>query len=316
MQVSTNRPMSAAEWAMLVALSVLWGGSFFFTGIALAELPVFTLVAARVALGALVLNLVVPALGGRMPNDARTWLAFFGMGLLNNALPFCLIVWGQTHIASGLAAILNATTPLWGVIVAHLFTSDERLTGPRLAGVLLGLAGVVVMIGPTLLAGLGSNVLAQLAVAAAALSYAVAGVFGRRFRRMGIAPLASAAGQVSASTVLLVPLALVVDHPWTLPVPSAPVLGAVLGIAVLSTALAYVLFFRVLASAGATNIMLVTLLVPVSAILLGSLVLGEPLEPRQLTGMGLIGLGLAAIDGRLIAGARAGFARLRENRAA
>jgi drug/metabolite transporter (DMT)-like permease len=311
MQPAVNRTMTPAEWAMLIALSVLWGGSFFFAGVAVAELPVLTLVAARVAIAALILNLVVPALGGRMPMDRRVWAAFFGMGLLNNALPFCLIVWGQTHIASGLAAILNATTPLWGVIVAHLFTTDEKLTAPRLAGVLVGLAGVAMMVGPAALAGLGSNLLAQLAVVGAALSYAFSGVFGRRFKRMGIPPLATAAGQVSASTVLLVPVALVLDQPWTLPLPSAPVLGAVLGIAVLSTALAYVLFFRILATAGATNIMLVTFLVPVSAILLGTLFLGEQLEAKHLIGMALIGAGLACIDGRLLAliGARSRSSR-------
>ena len=316
MPPAVNRTMSAREWAMLVCLSILWGGSFFFAGVALRELPVVTLVGARVALAALILNLLLPALGSRMPTDRRTWAAFFGMGLLNNALPFCLIVAGQTHIASGLAAILNATTPLWGVLVAHLFTRDEPITPPRLAGVLAGFMGVVLMIGPSTLAGLGSESLAQFAVVAAGLSYAFASVFGRRFKRMDVSPLATAAGQVSASTILLVPVALVVDRPWTLPVPSLPVVGAVLGIAALSTALAYVLYFRILASAGATNIMLVTFLVPVSAVLLGSLVLGEQLEAKHLAGMALIGLGLAAIDGRLIAGARSGFATLRANRAA
>ncbi len=256
-----NRTMSASEWAMLLSLSVLWGGSFFFTRVALSALPPFTLVLLRVGLAALILNAVMPLLGLRMPRTGRAWAAFFGMGLLNNTIPFCLIVWGQTHIASGLAAILNATTPLFTVVAAHVFTSDERMTGNRLVGVLIGLVGVAVMVGPAVLAGLGTDLLAQMAVLGAALSYAFAGIFGRRFRRMGIPPLATATGQVTASAFMLLPLVLVADHPWTLPLPSASAWGAVVGIAVLSTALAYVLYFRILATAGATNLLLVTFLI-------------------------------------------------------
>jgi drug/metabolite transporter (DMT)-like permease len=284
---------------MLLALSVLWGGSFFFTGVALMELPPFTIVVLRVGLAAIILNLVISAIGLRVPHDLQTWRAFSVMGLLNNVVPFCLIVWGQTRIASGLAAILNGTTPLWTVIVAHLLTSDEKMTANRLAGVIVGFIGVIVMIGPDALAGLGANVAAQLAVLAAGVSYAFAGVYGRRFRRMGIAPMLTATGQVTASTVMLLPVALIVDHPWMLPMPSLSAWGAVLGIASLSTALAYVLYFRILATAGATNLLLVTFLIPVSAILLGSLVLGERLGLAPLVGMALIGTGLAAIDGRL-----------------
>jgi drug/metabolite transporter (DMT)-like permease len=303
-----HHAMTRAEWAMLLALSVLWGGSFFFTGVALRELPPLTLVLLRVGLAAVILNLALPALGLRMPRDGQTWAAFFGMGLLNNAVPFCLIVWGQTHIASGLAAILNATTPLATVVVAHVLTADERMTGNRLAGVLIGFAGVVVMVGPTALAGFEVALAAQLAGLAAAISYAFAGVFGRRFGAMGVPPLVTAAGQVTASTLLLVPVTLVVDRPWTLPIPGAATWAAVLGIAALSTALAYVLYFRILATAGATNLLLVTFLIPVSAIVLGWLVLGEVLDPRHFAGMALVGAGLAAIDGRLVATTRASMA--------
>ncbi|ACL61523.1 DMT family transporter [Methylobacterium nodulans] len=300
MPPAVNRPMTASEWGLLLCLSLLWGGSFFFTGVALQALPPLTLVVLRVGLAAIILNIVVVALGWRMPRDRRIWRAFLGMGLLNNAIPFCLIVWGQTQIASGLAAILNATTPLWTVVVAHLLTPDEAMTGRRLAGVLLGLAGVAVMVGPAVLGGLGADALAQAAVLAAALSYAFASIYGRRFGHMGVPPLVTAAGQVTASTLMLGPLALVVDHPWTLPAPGLAASGAVLGIAALSTALAYVLYFRLLASAGATNLVLVTFLIPVSAIALGVLVLGERLAPRHFAGMALIGAGLACIDGRLL----------------
>jgi drug/metabolite transporter (DMT)-like permease len=295
-----SRTMGLRDWGLVAALSVIWGGSFFFIGIAVKSLPPLTLVFLRVALAAVVLNLAVPAVGLRMPADRRTWSAFFAMGFLNNLLPFSLIVWGQTHIASGLASILNATTPVFTVIVAHFLTKDEKLTPNRILGVLIGLAGVGIIIGPDALKGLGVNVWAQTAVLGAAVCYSFAGIFGRRFRRMGVHPVVTAAGQVSASAVMLLPMALAVDHPWQLPVPGASVLAAVLGLAVLSTALAYIIFFRVLASAGATNIMLVTFLIPVSAILLGSVFLGEQLVGRQFLGMGLIGAGLAAIDGRLL----------------
>lgn len=293
--------MGLAEWLLLLALSVLWGGSFLFIGIAVKELPPLTIVTLRVALAALALLVVVQVLGRGMPREPAAWRAFLGMGLLNNLVPFCLIVWGQTQIASGLASILNATTPLFGVVVAHLMTADEKMTGNRLAGVLFGLAGVAVMVGPAALAGLGDRLLPQLAILGAALSYAFAGVFGRRFRALGLQPLQTAAGQVSASTLMLAPVALIVERPWTLPMPGAATLAAVLALALLSTALAYILFFRILATAGATNLMLVTFLIPVSAILLGALVLGEVPQMRQFAGMALIGAGLLAIDGRVAA---------------
>lgn len=298
-QARLHRSMSPLEWSLLIALSILWGGSFFFIGVAVRALPPFTLVTARVALAALVLHVVVLATGQRMPADRRVWAAFFGMGLLNNLVPFSLLVWSQTHIASGLASILNATTPIFTVIVAHFLTSDEKMTGGRLVGVAAGFAGVVLMIGPAALDGFGTHVLAQLAALGAACSYAFAGIFGRRFRRLGVPPLVTATGQVTASTIMLLPIALLVDRPWTLPPPGPDVLAAMAALAVLSTALGYILYFRILATAGATNLLLVTFLIPVSAILLGVTILGERLDARHVMGMGAIAIGLAAIDGRL-----------------
>ncbi|MCJ8054320.1 DMT family transporter [Shinella curvata] len=294
-----NRPMTTIEWGLLIALSALWGGSFLFNGILVRELPPLTIVAARVALAAIALWTIVRLSGHSVPRSREVWLAFLGMGVLNNVIPFSLIVWGQTHIASGLASILNATTPLFAVIVAHVLTEDEKMTGGRLVGVLVGFAGVALMIGPSVLSDLGTNVLAQLAVLGAAVSYAFAGIWGRRFRRMGLPPLLPAAGQVTASALIMLPVALVVDRPWTLAMPSQEAWLALFGLAVLATALAYVIFFRILATAGATNLMLVTFLIPVSAILLGALVLGEVLAPKHFAGMALIAIGLAAIDGRV-----------------
>jgi drug/metabolite transporter (DMT)-like permease len=222
------------------------------------------------------------------------------MGLLNNALPFTLIVWGQHRIASGLAAILNAMTPLFTAVVAHLFTADEKLTPAKIIGVLSGICGVIAMIGPMALMGIGTETLAELACLGAALSYAFAGVFGRRFRRLGVTPLATATGQVTASAVTLLPIMIIVDRPWELAPPHVATWGAVLGIGMLSTAVAYVLYFKILEAAGATNLLLVTFLIPVTAILLGTYVLREHLLLRHLVGMGLIGTGLAVIDGRML----------------
>ncbi|MEK9969022.1 MAG: DMT family transporter [Ferrovibrio sp.] len=292
--------MTARVWLLLIVLSILWGGSFFFIGVAVQALPPFTIVAARVGLALLVLLPVLRLLGFSLPRDRRVWIAFLGMGLLNNVIPFTLFVWAQGQVPSGLASILNATTPISTALVAHVFTTDEKLTPNRIIGVLLGVAGVVLMLGPDLLSGLGNNLLAQGACLLATLSYAFAGVYGRRFRRMDVAPLVTTAGQLTVSSAVMLPLALLIDRAWLLPLPGWPVLAALLGLAVLSTALAYVIFFRVMATAG-SNVNLVTLLVPVSAILLGVLVLNETLLPRHLFGFGVIALGLAAIDGRLLA---------------
>ena len=290
--------MGVEEWAMLLALAAAWGGSFFFNGVAVRELPSLTLVWLRVAVAAVTLVLLLRLLGSRIPTGGRLWAAFFGMGMLNNVAPFLLIVWGQHHIASGLASILNATTPLFTVLAAHLLTPDEKLTPLKGAGIAVGFVGALAMIGPDALRGLGTEAMAQLACLAGAVSYAFAGIFGRRFKRMGVPPMATAAGQVSASAILLFPVMLLVDRPWTLAMPHVATWGAVLGIAQLSTVLGYVLYFRILAAAGATNLLLVTFLTPVSAILLGALVLGETLLLRHFLGMALIGVGLVCIDGR------------------
>jgi drug/metabolite transporter (DMT)-like permease len=291
--------MTARVWLLLMALSILWGGSFFFIGVAVQALPPLTIVAARVGLAMLVLLVVLRAMRIDLPRGGRLWLAFVGLGILNNVIPFTLFVWAQAQVPSGLASILNATTPISTVLVAHAFTADEKLTPNRMLGVLLGFAGVAVMLGPDLLTGLGDNLLAQGACLLATLSYACAGVYGRRFRQLGIAPMVTAAGQFIVSSALMLPLALLIEQPWRLPFPGWPALAAVAGLAVVSTALAYVIYFRIMSAAG-SNVNLVTLLVPVSAILLGVLVLGETLLPRHLLGFGVIALGLAAIDGRLL----------------
>ncbi|MCW5736851.1 MAG: DMT family transporter [Enhydrobacter sp.] len=286
--------MSRRVWIWSLSLSVPRGGSFFFAKVALDTLGPLTVVFCRVALASIALNLLSP-----LRRDAP-WRTYFAMGALNNVVPFALIFWGQTHIASGLVSILNATTPLFTVLVAHALTNDEKMTGAKVAAVLAGFAGVAVLIGADAFARPAGNGWGQVACLAAALSYAFAGIYGRRFRAMGIAPLDAAGGQVTASSVLILPIMMMVEQPWTLgALPPASTWAALAGLALLSTALAYVLYFRILAAAGATNLPLVTLLIPVTSILLGSSFLDERLEVRHLAGMAMIGLGLAIIDGRI-----------------
>ncbi len=287
--------MTRSDWLRLLTLSLLWGGSFFFVEVALRGLPVLSIVWCRVALGAVFLGLALWATGVGLPARAA-WPALAVMGFLNNVVPFCLFAFAQGQITGSLAAILNATTPLFTVLVAHVATADERLTQAKAMGLLLGFGGVVVMMGGATVAG---DVWAKVACLLAAVSYALASVWGRRFRVMGVPPLATAFGQVVASSALLLPVWLVVDRPWALPVPGAEVWGAVVGIAALSTALAYLLYFKVLASAGASNLSLVTFLIPVSATLLGVAILGEALAPEHVAGFALIAAGLVAIDGRV-----------------
>lgn len=295
-----NKAMGATEWALLLVLSVLWGGSFFFISVAVTALPPLTIMLLRVGLAAAVLIVVLQVRREPLPRGLAAWGALAVMGLMNNVIPQTLIVWGQTHIPGGLASILNATTPLFGVIVAHLFTADEKITRAKLAGLAVGFAGVAIMMGPEALGGLGSNVLAQAGILLASLFYGLSGVWGRRFRRLGITPLATASGQLMASTAMMLPLVLLFEPLHGLPMPGVPAIAAVVALAVVSTALAYVIFFRILSTAGATNLLLVTFLIPVSAILLGFLFMNEQLELRHFIGMAGIAAGLAAIDGRLL----------------
>ncbi len=288
--------MTGRNWLLLMVLSLLWGGSFFFVEVALQGLPVLSIVWFRVALAALFLAVSLFLTRTPIPRGREVWLALLMMGFLNNAVPFTLFVLAQGQISGSLAAILNATTPLFTVIVAHLATGDERAGPGKLFGLVFGFSGVLVMMAG---AETGGALAAKAACLVAAVSYAFAGVWGRRFRRMGVAPLATAFGQVAASSALLAPIWLFVDRPWTLDTPAVPVVLAVLGIAAFSTALAYLVYFQILASAGATNLSLVTFLIPVSATGLGVLLLGEVLSLNEVMGFGLIAFGLAAIDGRV-----------------
>ena len=292
--------MDAFDWVMLITLATVWGGSFLFNAILVAELPVLTIVAIRVTVAALALWGFMYATGRKIPTSLHVWGALLILGVLNNAIPFSLIVQGKTQITSGLASILNATTPLFTIVVAGIFLMDERFSVLRVLGVIVGFSGVILMVGPDALGGLGADFWAQLCALGAAISYGFASVFGRRFRELRVDPVMVATGQVTMSSLVLWPIALWIDGPQDIANMSLNAALSMFGLAVLCTSFAYILYFRILERAGATNISLVTFLVPISAIILGVLVLGEQIFIKEIIGMTLIGVGLAIIDGRLI----------------
>ena len=289
--------LTPTTWLLLALLGLIWGGSFFFGRVAVAHVPPVTLAFLRLSIAALALHLYLRGRLGLYPALAKRWPAFVVLGLFNNAMPHTFILFGQTEIGAGLAAILNATTPIWTVLIANRLTADEKLSPAKLAGMLLGLAGTAVLIGPSAFQASHIPLWAVLLPIGAAMSYGFAATYGKRFRDLP-APV-TAAGQLTASSLMMLPTALLVDHPWQIPFPPVSAVAAILALALLSTAFGYILFFRIMALAGATNTSLVTLLVPPSAILLGALFLGERLQLVDLVGMVLIGLALLVLDGRL-----------------
>lgn len=290
--------MGVAEWGMLLLLGVIWGGSFFFAHIAVAEIEPLMLVLLRVGIAAVALHLYLLVRGPSFRLALPHWRLFVALALTNNVVPFSLIFAGQTVLGAGLSAVLNATTPFWTVIAANVLTSDEKLTWNKLAGVLAGIAGTAVMVGPGLLAGAGGPVWPKFALVGAAVSYALALIVARRLK--GVPTPIVATGQLTVSTVIMVPVALLAADAASLLSVSSGVWAAVLGIALVSTAYGYLLYFTLIERAGATNASLVTLIVPVSAILLGAVFLGERLEMFEIGGMALIGIGLITIDGRFL----------------
>lgn len=290
--------MTLHTWVLIVVLATIWGGSFLFARIAVLEIPPLTLVFARVAIAALALNLLLMLRSNDYEHSVGMWQNFAIMGVLNNIIPFGLIFYGQLEIGAGLAAIINAMTPIWTVVIANFGTADEKFSTPKIIGVVLGFIGVAVLIGASLQNGWQASTVGQLAVLAATISYGCAGVFGRRFAN--VPPVETARGQLTMSSVLILPLVLLIDQPWDLALPSQASIWSVLLLAILCTAIAYLLFFQILAKAGAVNVSLVTFLVPPSAIILGIIVLNETLEIHHIIGMGIIMAGLIVIDGRLL----------------
>lgn len=288
--------MQRQDWLELVLLSILWGLTYFLVAIAVGEIPPLTLVLARCLLATAILVPIVWLLGHRLPSNLRHWWPFAVMGILNNIIPFSLVFFAQQYIASALAAVINSATPLMTLLVARL-VAGEPMAGHKLTGVLVGLAGVAVLMGPDIAGFDGIVAIAMLATLGGTLSYGFSGLWGRRFKDNP--PIVTAASQLAMSSLMLLPIAATADRFWELPLPSYPALGAVLGLAVLSTAMAYILFFRIMARAGSNNVMLVTLLIPVTSIALGILILGENLAANQIAGALIIGLSLLVIDGRL-----------------
>ena len=289
--------MKPREWLLLIILSVLWGGSFFFIKIALVDLLPLTIVLGRVSLAAIVLIAFVYLRGQNLPNSPRLWRSFFVMGALNTLIPFSLIVWGETQISSSLASVLNATTPVFTILLAHLLTREEPLTFNRTIGIIFSFCGVVVLVGSDVSQGTQLQGLGQLAVMGATFCYGCASIYGRRFREIPAA--VTAAGTLCGATVMMLPLTFVLEKPWTLN-PSAATWGALFALGVFNTAIAYLIYFHLLAVAGATNTSLVTFLIPISALFLGVFILHEQLHWNTLVGTILIFTGLAAIDGRLL----------------
>jgi drug/metabolite transporter (DMT)-like permease len=298
-----NIVMTRGDWVLLLVLALIWGAAFFFIHVAVAHVAPLTYVWLRLMIAAAGLLAWMRFKGEKLSLPLPVWGAMLVLALLNNVIPFALFGWAQQHIASGLASILNATTPIWGVVVAHIATSDERMTPAKLIGVVIGFVGVATMIGPDLLAS-GDSLLPQLACIAASLCYALAGVWARRFKPMGLKPLKVATAQLLVGALIMTPVSLTVSQPWIGGSPSLAALGAIAVLALACTALGYVLYFRLIDSAGATNATLVTLLVPPFAILLGALFLGEVLTGGQFMGFAFTALGLAVIDGRLFRAVR------------
>jgi drug/metabolite transporter (DMT)-like permease len=298
-----NIVMNRSDWAILLFLALIWGAAFFFIKVAVTHVAPLTYVWLRLMIAAAALLAWMRFKGEKLSLPLPVWGAMLVLALLNNIVPFALFGWAQQHIASGLASILNATTPIWGVVVAHIATSDEKMTPAKLIGVTIGFAGVATMIGPDLLAS-GESLLPQIACIVASLCYALAGVWARRFKPMGLKPLKVATAQILVGALVMTPVSLTVAQPWIGGSPSLVAIGAITALALVCTALGYVLYFRLIDSAGATNATLVTLLVPPIAILLGVLFLGELLTGGQFFGLAIIAFGLAVIDGRLFAAVR------------
>jgi drug/metabolite transporter (DMT)-like permease len=290
--------MKARDWVLLLLLSVLWGGAFYFYKILdNAGLPPLTIVLGRVGIAAIALLPVVRMRGLRFPSRLSEWMPFAFLAVANNVIPFLLISWGETQITSGLASVLNATTPIFTALVAHFATKDERFSRNSIAGIGLGFLGILVLVGPEAIRGLSLTSLAQIGCLVATISYAFAAVYGRRFRTT--TPIVVSTCQLIVSTIILLPFELIVDKPWTLPMPSAGTWAAMLGMALLATSAAYIIYFVLIMHAGAVNASLVTLLIPVVALILGGLFLHERLGWGTAAGMALILVGLIALDGRL-----------------
>lgn len=297
----TSPKLDATGWGLIAILSVLWGGAFFLIEVGLRSYSPNTLVFMRLALAVPPMWIVMRMMGERLPGDLKSWSLLMVVGALNCALPFILFFWGQQYLDSGYASILNATTPIWGVIVAHFMTSDEKATPARIVGVLVGMAGIIVMVGPDAMKGLSNNLLAQIACIVSTLFYSFAAIYGRRLSQTQMTPMVVATGQTAMAALFMLPVVLLFDQPWAMAMPRMDSTLAGITLALFSSALAYILYFRLIDRAGASNAQLVAFLMPILAVILGIAFLGESLSGGQIAGAALIAVGLVILDGRLVA---------------
>lgn len=296
--ISTNIQPSAKDWALIGLLAFIWGGSFLFGRILMIEWPPFTVVFLRVFIAAVTLWIFILLTARKLPTERNILLAILMMGILNNVIPFSLILIGQREIGSGLAAVVNAMTPIWTLIIANQFTTDEKFSTNKILGICFGFMGVATLIGADFIQGLTASAWAQGAVLGATISYGFAGVWGKRFK--GQDPIIISTGQLTASSLVMLPLIFLLEDPFSISPTDLEMIISLLGLAIVCTAFAYVLFFKILSDIGATNVSLVTFLVPVSAIILGILWLDETLTLSNIVGMILIILGLSLVDGRIL----------------
>ncbi len=290
--------MSSANLFLLFLLATLWGPSFLFIKVAVAEIPPLTMVTVRVGLAALLLYLFLRFRGGRLPGLGGLWLHFAALGLLAHAIPFTLISWGEIYVDSAVAAILNGTTPLFTILIAHYALAEERMSWSKVGGMLLGFQGLLFLVWPTIASGFQASTGGILAVTLASFSYGLAMVYARKFLRT-LPSLVAPTTQLILATIYMIPLALYFEHPFSLSWPSLPAVGSLVALAVIGTALAFVVYYRIIEVAGATYLSMVTYLLPVFGVILGVLILNEQLTWNAYVGCGLILSGVVVVNGRL-----------------
>jgi drug/metabolite transporter (DMT)-like permease len=284
------------SWFVLVVLGTIWGASYLFIKVGGAEIPPLTFAVSRTIIASLALGLVILLRRERLPRPTRgIWLALLAMGIFNSAIPYTLITWGETQISSGLAGILTAMMPIFTVLIAHVITYDEKLNLNKVIGIVLGFAGVVVLFSPNLQTSLRLSLLGELAVVAASASYGFSSVVAHKYIQ-GVSHITAAFGQLASASLVLLPLSLIVDRPIGLH-PSVAALASLGTLALLGTAFAYLLYYWLIDHSGATITSLVTYIIPVSAIVLGGLVLKEHFDWTAFAGLvGIIaGVGLVSL---------------------
>jgi drug/metabolite transporter (DMT)-like permease len=266
--------MKLNNFLWILLLAAIWGPSFLFIKVAVHEVPPLTLVLGRVGLAAIVLYVVLRMRGGQMPTERNFWLRIAFMGLFANAVPFVLFSWGEQYVDSALASILNGTTPLFTVVLAHYFTDDDKMTSTKLGGTILGFLGLIMLVAPSLLEGFQLESFGLVALVFAAVCYGVTIVFSRKYLS-NYPPLVAPTGQLAMATLFLLPLSLVFEQPGNLSMPSLPALASWVALSLLGTAVGFIVYYHILARFSASDLSMVTYLIPIFGIILGVLVLGE-----------------------------------------